>query len=86
MTLQFTHTVRYLQLSNNSLSLHELADLENEYENETISYNSDHKYGSQELSGILEDAINQDRPDYACVRVSYAEYLMQDTEAFALAF
>ena len=84
--MTFTHTVRYLQLSNNSLSLHELADLENEFENETISYDSAHKYESQELSGILEDFINQDRPPYACVRVSYAEYPMQDTEAFALAF
>ncbi len=71
---------------NNSLSLHELSDVENTFQSQTICYTSDHKYNDSELIGLLEDAANADRPEYAHVRCSYAEFPLIDTDAISLAF
>ena len=84
--MTFTHTIQYLQLENYMMSLHELADLENEFENQTIVYESTNKFNTHELKGLLEDAINQDRSPYSKVEVAYAEYPMNDTANFALSF
>ena len=71
-------------LDNDMLSLHELSDLENEFDNQTISYMSNHKFNDQELAGILEDTINEGRD--MPVRVSFAEFELTATDALALAF
>lgn len=82
----YTHTISCLTLENYSMSLHELADIENLYDNQTISYESTRKFNNNELIGVLEDHINADLPDYCHVSVSYAELKLTDSSAFALAF
>jgi len=82
----YTHTISCLTLENYNMSLHELADIENLYDNQTISYESNRKFTNDELIGVLEDHINADLPDYNNVRVTYAELKLSDSSAFALAF
>jgi hypothetical protein len=82
----FTHTIQHLQLENYSLSLHELCDCEDAWVGQTISYESNNRYDTDDLAGLVEDAINADRSAGSYVKVAYATFPLTKTSALQLAF
>ena len=82
----YTHQIKYLSLENYNLSIHELADVEDQYNNDTISYTSDRALPTKDLVSLLEEAVNQDRPAYAQLVCTYAEFPMIQSDSMSLNF